>query len=70
MQIIVKDNEFTYTYDSGVNDKVDGGFVDEYYPSTEEVLEAAIKLLWNLYSPKEIAKTLKAGIPAMDYADD
>lgn len=67
MQIIVKSGEFTYSYDSSVDDKIVEGFVEEYFPSVEEAIEAAMTLLWNVYDRKAIAQALKKGIPAMDY---
>ena len=67
MQIIVKDKEFTYMYDSSVNDKVVDGFLDEYYPPVDEIVDIAVSLLWNLYDKAAIARVLKEGIPAMDY---
>jgi hypothetical protein len=69
MKITVQDGEFTYSYDSSVNDKIEGGFLEEYYPPVEEALEAAIALLWNVYDRVEIAKALLKGIPAMEYAN-
>lgn len=67
MRIIVQDAEFTYCYDSSVNDKIEGGFLEEYYPPVEEAVDVAMTLLWNVYDKAEIARVLKKGIPAMDY---
>lgn len=67
MKIIVKDKEFTFSYDSSVNDKIEGGFLEEYYPPVEEAVDVAMTLLWNVYDKAEIARVLKKGIPAMDY---
>lgn len=68
MKIIVQNSEYTYSYDSSVNDKIDGGFLDEYFPPVDEALQAAVSLLWNIYDKKKIAEALVKGIPAMDYA--
>lgn len=68
MKITVQEGEFTYAYDSHVNDIIEGGFVKEYFPPVEVALDAAISLLWNVYDREEIAKVLLKGIPAMDYA--
>lgn len=70
MQIIVKDSEFTYCYDSSVNDKVVDGFLEEYHPPVEDAIDAALTLLWNVYDRGQIARALKNGIPAMDYDDE
>lgn len=67
MQIIVKSGEFTHIYDSSVNDKIEGGFLEEYFPPVDEAINAAMELLWNVYDRKAIARALKKGIPAMDY---
>ena len=67
MQIIVKSGEFTHIYDSSVNDKIEGGFLEEYFPPVDEAINAAMELLWNVYDRKVIAQALKKGIPAMDY---
>ena len=67
MQIIVKSGEFTYSYDSSVNDKIEGGFLEEYFPPVDEAVDAALTLLWNVYDKREIARALKNGVPAMDY---
>jgi hypothetical protein len=69
MKIIVQDAEFTYCYDSSVNDKIEDGFLHEYFPPVEEAVDAALTLLWNVYDKGEIARALKKGIPAMDYDD-
>ena len=70
MRIIVQDAEFTYSYDSSVNNKVEDGFLHEYFPPVEEAVDAALTLLWNVYDKGEIARALKKGVPAMDYADE
>ena len=67
MQIIVKAGEVTHIYDSSVNDKIEGGFLEEYFPPVDEAINAAMELLWNVYDRKVIARALKKGIPAMDY---
>ena len=67
MKITVQDGEFTYSYDSHLNDIIKGGFVKEYFPPVEVALDAAISLLWNVYDKEEIARVLLKGISAMDY---
>jgi len=70
MQIIVKSNEFTYSYDSSVKDTIDGGCVEEYFPSVEEAVDAALTLLWNVYSKGKVARALRDGVPAQEYVDE
>lgn len=70
MQIIVKSGEFTHIYDSSVNDKIEGGFLEEYFPPVDEAVDAALTLLWNVYGRGKIARALKNGVPAMDYDDE
>ena len=70
MKITVQQGEFTHIYDSSVNDKIEGGFLEEYFPPVDEAVDAAMTLLWNVYDKRSIARTLKKGIPAMDYDRD
>lgn len=71
MQIIVKDEEFTYSYDSSVNDKIIDGVLEEYNTPVEEAVDAALMLLWNVYERGDIARAIKGGhIPALDYDDE
>ena len=52
MQIIVKSEAYTYMYDSTVydNESEEG----QYFPSVEEAVEAALRLLCNSYKPEAI----------------
>ena len=71
MKIIVQQDEFTYTYDSSVNDKVVDGFLEEYNPPVDEAVDAALTLLWNVYERGDIARAIKEGnIPALDYDNE
>ena len=70
MKISVSIGEFIHTYDSSVKDKVEGGFVVEYFPPVEEAVDAALTLLWNVYSKGSVARAIRDGVPAMDYCDE
>ena len=55
MQIIVKSEAYTYMYDSTVydNENEDG----QYFPSVDEAVEAAHRLLCNSFKPEKVEKT-------------
>ena len=57
-----------YMCDYSVNDKIDGGFLDEYHPKVSEAVDDALELLSCVYSRTQIADYLLSGVPAMDYA--
>lgn len=52
MQIIVKSEAYTYMYDSTVYDSED----EQYFPSVEEAVEAALRLLCNSFKPESVEK--------------
>ena len=49
-QIIVKSEAYTYIYDSTVYDRED----EQYFPSVEEAVEAALRLLCNSFKPESV----------------
>lgn len=49
MKITIQDNTMIYTCDYSVNDKMDRGFLTEYYPSCKEAVDDALELLSCLY---------------------
>lgn len=55
MQIIVKSEGYTYMYDSTVydNESEEG----QYFPSVEEAVEAALRLLCNSFKPESVEET-------------
>ena len=68
MKITIKTGEYTHSYDSSVDDTIDGGWLHQYHPSVEEAVDAALLLLGDVYPRAEIAKYLRKGnLPAMDY---
>ena len=52
MQIIVKSEGYTYMYDSTVYDKED----EQYFPSVDEAIEAALRLLCNSFPAEKVKK--------------
>ena len=48
MQIIVKSEAYTYIYDSTTYDSEN----EQYFPSVEEAVEAALRLLCNSFKPE------------------
>lgn len=68
MKITIQDNTMIYSCDYSVNDKMDGGFLTEYYPSCKEAVDDALELLSCLYGREEVGNYLLTDIPAKDYA--
>lgn len=68
MKITIQEQTMFYTCDYSVNDKIDGGFLEEYYPTVKEAVDDALELLSCVYSRGEIADYLLTRIPAKDYA--
>lgn len=58
MKITVQDGNYFYIADFTVNDKIDGGFVEEYYAEPDEVISAVIHLLGCAYGASKIQKAL------------
>ena len=58
MRFIIQDGPFSYSVDWSVQDKVDGGWVEEYNPSIEEMLDAVIHLLECIYPAETIKEEL------------
>lgn len=68
MKITIQSGEYTHCYDSHVDDKIEEGWLHEYFPPVEEAVDAALLLLGDVYPRAAIAKYLKKGhLPAMDY---
>ena len=68
MKITIQEGTKFYTCDYSVNDKIDGGFLDEYFPPVNEAVDDILDLLACVYSRKDIGNYLVTHIPAMDYA--
>lgn len=66
MKYIIQNAQFTYEVDWSKLSTEDGGFIDEYFPSPKESIEAFLSLLENIHSPKAIADALAEGLDAMD----
>ena len=58
-QIIVKSEAFTYMYDSTVYDSEN----EPYFPSVDEAVEAALRLLCNSYKDESVAKAAHNFLP-------
>ena len=69
MKISIQVNEFNYSYDSSIHNKVDGDFVEEYRPSVGEAIDVALDLLGSIYGREKVAEYIKGDIPAKDYAE-
>ena len=59
MKFVIQDGPFSYSVDWSVENKIDGGWLDEYHASTDEMLDAVIHLLECVYPPDEIDEELR-----------
>ena len=59
MIIIIQDEPFSYSVDWSVEDKIDGGWLEERHASVDEMLDAVIHLLGCVYSPADIEVELR-----------
>lgn len=68
MKFTVQDGTMFYICDYSVDDKIDGGFLEEYHPDVKEAVDDILELLSCVYDRRQIADYLLGHIPAMDYA--
>ena len=59
MKFVIQDGPFSYSVDWSVENKIDGGWLDEYHASTDEMLDAVIHLLGCVYPEKEIEMQMR-----------
>lgn len=59
MKVTVQDGNLLYVADFTLNDKVEDGFLEEYYAEPEEVIDAVIHLLGCAYGEEEIEDALR-----------
>ena len=68
MQIIVKEEGYTYMYDSSVYDKIEDGFEEKCCLSVEEAVDIALSLLGCSFGKSAVAKAVKCGnLPTLEY---
>lgn len=68
MKITIQERTMFYACDYSVNDKIDGGILNEYFPTVNEAVDDILDLLACVYDRKDIGNYLMTHIPAMDYA--
>lgn len=68
MKFTVQDGAMFHICDYSVEDKIDGGFLEEYHPDVKEAVDDILELLSCVYDRSQIADYLLGHIPAMDYA--
>ena len=68
MQINVKEEEYTYMYDTSIDDEMENGVLAPYFPKVDEAVDAALSLLGIVYGRERVANAIKEGVPAMEYA--
>ncbi len=59
MQIIIKDGSCSYTYDSSANDIIEGGWIKQYHPNIDEIMETIVSLLSNCYRREDIEESMR-----------
>ena len=68
MKITIQERTMFYACDYSVNDKIDGGILNEYFPTVNEAVDDILDLQACVYDRKDIGNYLMTHIPAMDYA--
>ena len=58
MKITIQDGPFSYAVDWSVENKIDGGWLEEYYAPVGEAIEAVIQLLECVYPEEKIEAEL------------
>ena len=58
MKITIQEGKKYYSCDYSVNDKIDGGFLDEYFPPVNEAVDDVLDLLACVYDRKDIGNYL------------
>ena len=59
MKITIQDGPFSYAVDWSVENKIDGGWLDEYHAPVDEMLDAVIHLLGCVYPEEKIEEELR-----------
>ena len=62
MKIIVEDGSYAYSVDWATENRIDGGWLKEYHPSIEEVLDAVIHLLGCVYPEEGVEEAIRKGV--------
>ena len=68
MMYIIQEHQFSYEIDWDKLNQVEGGFIEEYFPTPSESIESFLRLLTNIHSAESIADALAEGLDAMDYS--
>jgi len=59
MKITIDTGKYSYSVDYSKENKIEGGFVDEYSPTPKEILEDICNLLENLYGREKIDQAVR-----------
>ncbi|MCR5352516.1 MAG: hypothetical protein K6E35_08530 [Bacteroidales bacterium] len=68
MKYIIEEHQFIHIVDWDKLNTIEGDFVEEYFPTPKESIEAFLRLLESVHSAKAIAEALAEGLNAMDYS--
>ena len=69
MRYIIQEHQCSYEIDWDKLNQVEGGFIEEYFPTPSESIESFLRLLTNIHSAESIADALAEGLDAMDYSE-
>ena len=59
MIITIQEGPFSFSVDWSVENKIDGGWLEEYHAPVDEMLDAVIRLLNCVYPPDKIEEGLR-----------
>ena len=59
MKFVIEEGPFAYEVDWSKENKIDGGWLDEYHPSVEEMLDAVIHLITIVYPEDKVEEELR-----------
>ena len=69
LKFTIQEEEYIHTVDWTVKDKIEGGFLEEYFPPVDEAIDSFLRILGNIYSEESIADALAEGLTALDYSE-
>lgn len=68
MKYIIEEHQFIHIVDWDKLNTIEGDFVEEYFPTPKESIEAFLRLLESVHSAEAIAEAIAEGLNAMDYS--
>lgn len=59
MKLIIQDGPYSYQADWSQEDKIEDGWLKEYYPTPAEVVDAILQLIGCCYNRQKVEEELK-----------